>query len=349
MAVRLADRVHVSPVRPGLWAACGLLIVVLAGANLAGYARFLTFRSRLEPALSPTPSGEIVPVAWSFPFQESRCMVSVELDAAEIEAAGRVRTGGIFGSSGWLRRCYVREVVHAQAGSPVIDRLADGFRRIRRDRDLDSDEYLELLCAGIQAIPYGEVGGETVLAAEMLADGAGICTDKSILLASLLVHEGYDTVLWVFSTQRHVALGVASDAACFQGTGYAFIETTGPSYVGQAASEYRAVGPIARAPALITLGGSRSYGAGEQVEVILGELRRLQVAASAAEGYAALAMTPVQYRDRYAARATERWIADTTATYILTNAHDRPGVYAILTGFAPAADAPLRLRDPSDA
>lgn len=330
MLGRLASRVRRNPVRYGLWAACGLLVSALAVVNLGGYAGFLAFSATLDRALAPAPTGSTTTYAWSFPFQESRCMVTATIDDAEIAAADRVPTGGIFGSDGWLRREYVTRLVHAQAASPVIDRLAAEFRRIRRERSLDDDEYLELMVAGIQAIPYGDPAEDTKLAAEVLAQGRGVCTDKSLLLGSLLVHEGYDTVLWVFSTQRHVALGVASDAAQFRGSGYAFVETTMPSFVGQAAAEYRAAGPVARPPATVFLGGERSYGAGEQVEVILAELRRLQAVSVMADGYASYARTSTQHRERYAARAMEQWVADATATFILTNTHDRQGVFALL-------------------
>jgi len=345
MLATAALHMRVRPVYSGLVLACGAVLVVVALVNLLGYARFLTFRAELERALTPGASGSALSVAWSFPFQESRCSVSLDIDRAELEAAGRVSTSAIFGSRGWLRRAYVVEVVNAQADSPVIERLAREFRRIRSDRALNADEYLELMAAGIQAIPYGDTESETLLAAEVLGRGSGICTDKSLLLGSLLVHEGYDTVLWVFSTQRHVAVGVASDAAQFQGSGYAFVETTIAGYVGQAAPAYRASGPVAKQPTQIALGGSKRYGAGGEVEVILRELRRLQALASASAGYTSLARTPAPQRDRYAARAMENWIADATATFILTNTHDRRGVYAIVSSFPAGVDGPSR---PSD-
>ncbi len=335
MASTLATRARRSPIRYGLGVACGLLVAALLVANLGGYARFLAFRAALDASLASQPTGRTVECAWSFPFQESRCMVSVEVDEAELAAADRVPTSAIFGSDGWLRERYVAEVVRAQSTSPVVERLVAEFRRIRAERSLDSDEYLELMVAAVQAIPYGDPDDETMLAAELLARDRGVCTDKSLLLASLLVHEGYETVLWVFPTQRHVALGVASDGANFRGTRYAFVETTTPAFVGQASPEYRAAGPVALPPSQVDLGGSRSYGSGEQVEVILAELRRLQVVSLAADGYDAYARTSIQHRERYAARAMEQWIADTTATFILTHTHDRAGVHSLLTASPP--------------
>jgi len=335
MIDRLASRVRRSPVRYGLGAACGLVVLVLAAASLGGYARFLAFRTQLDQALTSPPSGRAVEYAWSFPFQRSRCMVGVWIDEGQLTAARSVDTGPVFGTSGWLRRLYVAELVSAQAASPVIDRLAAELRRIRDRRSLDDDEYLELMVAAIQAIPYGDPAEETKLAAGVIADGRGVCSDKSLLLGSLLVHEGYDTVMWVFSTQRHAALGVASVDAQFRDSGYAFVETTAPSFVGQADAKYRAVGPVALPPATIALGGQRAYGSGEQVEVILAELRRLQTVSAHADGYVAFSRTSSQHRERYAARAMEQWVADATSTFILANTHDRARVYAALAAEGP--------------
>lgn len=332
MLTRLAQTLRSRSARTWVKAACVTLIAAAVVSNAVAYLGFLSFRADLPAAFAPEPTGGTVEVAWSFPFQESRCQVRIGIDTAEIAAAERVNTRAIFGSRDWLRRLYVSAVVAEQARSPMIDRLAGEFRRIRNERGLDSDEYLELLTAGIQAIPYGDIERDTLLAPEVLAGNSGICTDKSLLLGSLLVHEGYDTVLWVFSTQRHVAIGVASDDAQFQGSGYTFIETTAPGYVGQAAAEYRAAGPVARPPARIALGGSIPYTSGDEVEVVLGELRRLETLASASEGYGSLSMNSARHSDRYAARAMEYWIANTTAAYILSNTHDRPGVYSIVAG-----------------
>ncbi|MRS12287.1 MAG: hypothetical protein EG823_04345 [Actinobacteria bacterium] len=341
MLAKYVQRLRSRPVRTGLATACWLFAIWLAASNLVGYLGFLGFRADLARELEREPSGRTIEAAWSFPFQESRCAVTVAVDEAEIAAGEALDMRGVFGSSGWIRRLYVTEVVAAQADSALIDRLASAFQEIRRERGLDSDEYLELMCAGIQAIPYGERTRETMLASEVLAGDRGICTDKSLLLGSLLVHEGYQTVLWVFEQQRHVALGVESDATRFQGGRYAFVETTVPSFVGQAAAEYVAAGPVVRPPAEIMLGGTRSYGSGKQVEVILAELGRAQAVASRNASYSEFTEATTQYRDIYAEYAMECWIADTTAAFILTNAHDRPGVYAIVSASrVPAGSEP---------
>lgn len=315
----------------GVALVCAIAVAVV-GATLSDRLQVASYRRSLAHAVSPRLSGEVVRVSWSFPFQATRVMVNLEIDTAELAAAERVDTDPIFGTRGELREQYIRSVVAMQAGSAVIDQLAAEFGRIRHQRGLDADEYLELMVAGIQSIPYGDTEIDTLLAPEVLARGSGICTDKSLLLASLLLHEGYDTVVWVFSTQRHVAVGVASDAAEFRDSGYAFIETTASRYIGQASQEYLAKGPVARPPAQIHVGGQRRYHAGRQVEYILAELRRLRHTAAEHRGYFSFARVAARHRERFAERAMESWVADAGARFIFTNAHDRVGVYSMLAG-----------------
>ena len=333
---------HMSLRIPAKWwlllACC--LALALGVSAYSDHLRVLAYRNTLASALSPRLTGVTLPVSWSFPFQSSRVMVTLEVDEAELSSACAMDTARIFGSRGTLRERYVKSVVTAQAESPFLDRLAAEFRRLRDERGLDSDEYLELLAAGVQSIPYGDTDVDTLLAPEVLAVGSGICTDKSLLLASLLVHEDYDTVMWVFSTQRHVAVGVRSSQAQFRQTGYAFIETTALRFVGQCSQEYLAPGPVSNPPAQIELGGTKGYGAGDEVELILAELRRLKPIAEEHVTLASIARTAVRYRERYAERALESWIADGEVRFIMTNAHDREGVYSILAGTAQAGASP---------
>lgn len=325
---------HISlrvPARTWAAAACAAAVLLSATA-LSDTVRVASYRASLAAAFSPEPSGDTVPASWSFPFQSTRAMVDIEIDRAELQAASRIETARIFDARGRLREGYIQGVVAEQARSDVLDRLVAEFRRIRRERELDSDEYLELMTAAVQSIPYGDTEVDTLLAPEVLAGGNGICTDKSLLLASLLVREGYDTVVWVFSTQRHVAVGVRSTRAQFRGTGYAFIETTAPRFVGQASQEYRAPGPVADPPTQIALGGSRAYTAGGEVELVLAELRRLEPLAREQLRLAGIARTAARHRERYAERALESWMADAYVRFIMANTHDRKGVYAVVVG-----------------
>lgn len=310
------------------------LALALGVHQLRQNADIASFRSDLGEAFASQTAGPTTTASWNFPFQRTRFTVSVEIADGELAAARALDTDKVFGSGGRLREGYITAFVQEQAGSAFIDRLARQFRDIRDQRGLDDDEYLEMMTAAIQSIPYGKISNRACLAPEVLSTGSGICTDKSLLLASLLLHEGYDTVLWVFTTQAHAAVGVASDHARFRDSGYAFIETTQQRFIGQVSPDYLAAGPIAKPPVQVALGGWRCYGAGDQVEVILSQLHESESAVSRQRAYAAYARTAVEHREQYAQLATQSWIAEGKAWFIMSYPYDREGVYSVLTGSA---------------
>ncbi|MBN2847776.1 MAG: hypothetical protein JXP72_04900 [Coriobacteriia bacterium] len=319
--------------RPVMWAfilLLGAVALAIAANQAVGWARFLVFSERLDVALSVAPSGASTECAWSFPFQQARARVSVPVYESEIAAARDLNIAAAFRARGLLRDAYVSRIVDAHAPTALVERLLTEFRALRDARGLDSDEYLELMTAAVQAIPYGEIDGEVSLPADVLTGGAGVCTEKSLLLASLMVAEGYDTVIWVFPTQWHVAVGVASEHARFRHSEYAFIETTSSAYIGQAVPSLWSRGPVARPPQEIGLGGSELYRSGDEVEFILRELQLATAIESRAGTYVQYLETPEHHRGRYAGRVMESWIAGTTARYIKNNAHDRRGVYRVL-------------------
>lgn len=310
------------------------LVLVIGAYELREYAAVTKFEVDLARAFSSRPSDSAVTSSWNFPFQQTRITLRVEVGDQELAAAEAVDTDKVFGTSGALQARYISAFVKEQSKSAFVDRLAGEFQAVRDQRELDPDEYLELMTAAVQSIPYGTVRPRVCLAPEVLVAGNGICTDKTLLLASLLVHEGYDTVVWVFPTQAHVALGVASDRAGFRGTGYAFIETTQQRFIGQVSTEYLAAGPIAEPPMQIALGGWRRYGAGDQVEAILAELDASRTAVSRQRSYAAFARTSSQYREQYAALATDSWVAEGRGWFIMAHPYDREGVYSVLEASA---------------
>ena len=160
----------------------------------------------------------------------------------------------------------------AQSRSAFIGALSGQLRLVRDERDLDDDEYLELLARAVQSLRYGTVERRVRLPVEVVSSGFGVCSEKALLLAALMVHEGYQTGLWVFESQNHVALGVGSDAAQFRNSGYAFIETNRNAYVGEYDKTYLASGPVLRPPQFIALGGHRRYRSGAEVQFILNQL-----------------------------------------------------------------------------
>jgi len=74
---------------------------------------------------------------------------------------------------------------------------------------------------------------------EVLYDGAGICGEKSELLAFLLREIGYEVAFFYHAEENHESIGIKCPVKnSLNDTGYCFIETTGPSIITDDSIEY---------------------------------------------------------------------------------------------------------------
>jgi len=125
----------------------------------------------------------------------------------------------------------------------AIESVLVQLREIRDTRDLSNDEYIELIVKYVQSIPYCEVHGTLDLderpvgcprtPIQVLVDGTGDCDETSMLLAALLHREGFPVSLLLFAPEQHIALGLRVEGEGFEGTGYAYVETTSFSYISE--------------------------------------------------------------------------------------------------------------------
>jgi hypothetical protein len=305
-----------------------LLGGVWAGTRFAsGVIGFRAFSAQVQ-ALEGSDDADLGHVSWTFPFRASRVTVSAGIGQDELASAESVDTGLVFRSEGWLRDLYVSDLISRQADSDFIERLGADLDDTADALGLDDDGRLELMVTAVQAIPYGEIDRQIRLPVEVVAYRSGVCTEKTVLLGALMLRDGWDTCVWVFDSQRHVAIGVGGDAATFRDSGYVFIETTGPAYVGQAAAGYRSCGPIADPPQTIHVGGDRAYGSGDQIAYILGILEIAERGSRRLEPYGEYAEdTAGALGQRYRRYANVAERAGVLADYIEQNTHDRPAVY----------------------
>jgi hypothetical protein len=341
MFARIRTRVRLHPYSTAARLAVAALLVILVAGRAVDEVGLLAFTAHLD-SLEVPPSGDTLTTSeWSFAFQDTECFVSVGISEDAVSCAEQVPTSDVFSSRGRVRQRYVRRLVDALAQGDVVRQVLDDLRAARDRLELDSDEYLELMVHAVQAIPYGTVDADIELLAEMLAEGSGVCTEKSLLLAAMMVREGYDTVLWVFDAQHHVALGVAGESARFRGSEYTFIETTATRYIGQAEAKYTGYAAYVQPPALIRLGGKRSYGATREVEFLLRQLRLAEQDRAFGERYAAhAARASGSQREEYARRAEEHLAATRVESFIISNAHDRVGAYKALVYDSPLLRTP---------
>ncbi len=189
----------------------------------------------------------------------SRIGYALSWTRLELEALRDFPAEKAFHYRGRWRARFVSTLVDMQVRCGFLDEIAIQLRNSARRLRLDDDEYLEFLVSAVQSIPYVAPDSGVRTPVEVVYEGEGICTEKSVLLASLMVHEGYDTVMWSFRSQHHVAVGVATSGPSYRDTGYAFIETTSRAFIGQVDPVYRGAGPVYSPPEQIEFGGVKRY------------------------------------------------------------------------------------------
>jgi hypothetical protein len=146
-----------------------------------------------------------------------------------------------------------------------------------RDRlGLGPDEYAELIATYVQEMPYDSVAARRAVSTRYpivtAVDGTGVCADKSLLMAGLLQHEGFRVVLLDFLPESHMAVGLKVSEGGYRGTGYAFVETTALSLVGEVGKGYGPSGSVKlrSAPYVTALDPSgRAYGAATETTFIV--------------------------------------------------------------------------------
>lgn len=98
---------------------------------------------------------------------------------------------------------------------------------------------------------------------QVLYENKGVCSEKSLLLASLLKELGYGVVLLEYEEENHMAVGIKCPKQyanyIYNGTGYCFIETTGPSIITDSEGEYIGVGKLKSKPKVIFVSDGYSF------------------------------------------------------------------------------------------
>jgi len=122
-------------------------------------------------------------------------------------------------------------------------------KRIQNLAPNDKTEQARIAISLVQNIPYSSpqkkifFGGIEVdyskYPYEVLYDNEGICGEKSQLLAFMLKELGYGVSIFYFSEENHEAAGIACPLReSFYGSGYCFIETSGPALITDFSMEF---------------------------------------------------------------------------------------------------------------
>ena len=129
------------------------------------------------------------------------------------------------------------------------------------------DDRARIAISLVQNIPYDfnklyevSVPGQTRYPYQVLYDNAGVCEEKSLLLAYLLRQLGYGVAVFRFDAENHMAAGIQSPSAyAYKNSGYAFVETTSPSIVTDSEGDYSGVGHLTSNPEIIPISHGNSF------------------------------------------------------------------------------------------
>ena len=105
----------------------------------------------------------------------------------------------------------------------------------------DKEDQLRIATSIVQNIEWGEsnktrsFGGNKIQYSrypyEVLYENKGVCGEKSELLVFLLKNLGFQTAIFYNLAENHESVGVKCSSHDWKGTGYCFIETSGPAII----------------------------------------------------------------------------------------------------------------------
>lgn len=121
----------------------------------------------------------------------------------------------------------------------IIDELVTKIKNI----SADGDTQVRIATNMIQNIPYDyngtELNSQLRYPYEVLYDNAGVCGEKSRLLALILKKLGYGAVLFIFEQENHEVVGIKCQKEySYQNSGYCFIESTSPTIITYSEGTY---------------------------------------------------------------------------------------------------------------
>jgi hypothetical protein len=280
-----------------------------------------------------TPVAPPVTVSRTFSFQNSSASVTIAVNGSVYAASKKTyRCIFLVGDPKDLGTRYYLAMINDPTQVPIYEDLLTQFRKIRTERNLTDDEYLEMMTAYVQTIPYKDGGNAPPkYPAELLVENMGDCDDKAVLLSGLLSREGYSVVLLKFGPESHMAMGIGSDAFPYKSTGYTYLEAMSPAYAGIPSFTLMTKKPLNSEPIVIPVrNGTKIYRGGMETHYI--SSRSDLSKQRSAELSARLETFPYSEKNstEYRAVLDERDRNAAVYSYIMTHPLERPGVYAYL-------------------
>jgi len=164
-------------------------------------------------------------------------------------------------------------------------------KKIQNLAPSDKVEQARIAVSIVQNIPWGWSGetskfnGNEINSSrypyEVLYDMEGVCGEKSELLVLLLREIGYDVAIFYYPEENHEAVGIRCPIEeSLGGSGYCFIETSGPAIITDSSIEYSGGIVLNSNPEIFKFGGDislpeniKEYEDAEKMEEINEDLR----------------------------------------------------------------------------
>jgi len=253
-----------------------VFLFIFAIAILAAYmgGLFLPQASVVSPHIVPLSSdSRSIASTHSYPFGQEMITITVPVSDAVYQGAKlAVKDVTIYGNISeftWVTESY-HSMINDPAQEDLYQALLKEFRKIKTEKGLSDDQYLELITTFVQSLRYETLADNPAkFPVETVVDGSGDCDDKSLLLAGLLSREGYRIALMSFRPEEHMAVGIAADDYLYKNSNYSYIETTNISFVGVPASTLLGGRTLQSNPVIIPIGnGTKIYTGGKETRSI---------------------------------------------------------------------------------
>ena len=249
------------------------IVLFVAGSGCIG--GILQHPDVVYPHIGPLiPGASPILVDYQWRFEKGEESIDLPVNGSVYLAAKRADKNATLykdlPETEWMQG-YYRAFINDPAQEGLYQALAQEFRKIRDREGLDDNRYLELMTVFVQSIPYRTDTDRTLpkFPVETYGDREGDCDDKSLLLAGLLVREGYNVSLLYFGPENHVAVGVLGNDAGYRSTGYIYLETTNLSFIGVPPETLAGGVTLDSMPLVIPVGsGHRIYSATGEVKYI---------------------------------------------------------------------------------
>lgn len=253
-----------------------LFIIILALSAVIINAVVFPKETVIAPKISPDPSrlqSSPIIISHQFPFEKNEVALAIPINVSVYEGAKQADKStmihGNVSEAIWLAGTY-RAMVNDPAQEELYSGILSDLNKTRHSQGLTDDEYLELIAVYIQSLRYEtKEQNPAKFPIETVVDRAGDCDDKSLLLAGLLSHEGYQVAVLLFSPEAHMAIGVGSVDYVYKNSGYAFVETTNYSFIGVPTDKLGENLTLYSDPVIIPISnGTKLYGSGKETKFI---------------------------------------------------------------------------------